>query len=428
MSSTPARDEFFTVKEINSMAQSHVGSKITKPVFFKVLSDRDLKVHNILLVGDSESDQMEIEFEPSILQDMIKKSKFLFPGTLVKAFMLEFRRRGVVFVSRNTHLAILTNSKEIPARIAEPLVSLQCETARKDLTLKHLSETTSTNGVSEEIWMKIVGKFESHKTKAKSCMILKVADHTARMVFKIWRATHPALVNSLKVGDFCKFRNLIVKHQVRKDSGLAEIFLQFVSSHTLLEKMSEADIKLLPPIPMEHNLGDAIFQGDVVELSRFEWNDLCHLCENWTSVHNCDQHPHGPETNLKSYSFQMVGFDQTGSKKEFLVRKSEVEDFRDKSITLQEEDDANEPGDGNKALTEAFHKLMNQPLQVIYNINAKTQDLYATHVTIIGTTTTTTTAATAATAGESKKKEKKRKTVAAAVDEASAANKKTKNE
>ena len=137
-------------------------------------------------------------------------------------------------------------------------------------------------------------------------------------------------------------------------------------------------------------------------------------------------HPHGPETNLKSYSFQMVGFDQTGSKKEFLVRKSEVEDFRDKSITLQEEDDANEPGDGNKALTEAFHKLMNQPLQVIYNINAKTQDLYATHVTIIGTTTTTTTAGTAATAGESKKKEKKRKT--AAVDEASAANKKTKNE
>ena len=46
-SSTPARDEFFTVKEINSMAQSHVGSKITKPVFFKVLSDRDLKVHNV---------------------------------------------------------------------------------------------------------------------------------------------------------------------------------------------------------------------------------------------------------------------------------------------------------------------------------------------------------------------------------------------
>ena len=77
MSSTPARDEFFTVKEINSMAQSHVGSKITKPVFFKVLSDRDLKVHNILLVGDSESDQMEIEFEPSILQDLIKKGILL---------------------------------------------------------------------------------------------------------------------------------------------------------------------------------------------------------------------------------------------------------------------------------------------------------------------------------------------------------------
>ena len=93
-----------------------LGLRSQNQCFFKVLSDRDLKVHNILLVGDSESDQMEIEFEPSILQDLIKKSKFLFPGTLVKAFMLEFRRRGVVFVTRNTHLAILVNSKEIPPR------------------------------------------------------------------------------------------------------------------------------------------------------------------------------------------------------------------------------------------------------------------------------------------------------------------------
>merc|ERR1712035_7473 len=108
---------------------------------------------------------------------------------------------------------------------------------------------------------------------------------------------------------------------------------------------------------------------------------------------------HGPETNLKSYSFLMVGFDQASCKKEFMVRKSEVEDFRDKSITLQEEDDGDEAGDGNKALTKAFHKLMNQPLQVIYNINAKTQDLYATHISIIGTI--------AAAGAESKKKNKK---------------------
>ena len=118
----------------------------------------------------------------------------------------------------------------------------------------------------------------------------------------------------------------------------------------------------------------------------------------------------------------MVGFDQDSCKKEFMVRKSEVEDFRDKSITLQEEDDGDEVGDGNKALTEAFHKLMNQPLQVIYNINAKTQDLYATHISIIGTI--------AAAGGESKKKNKKIRTAAAAAgaaDEASA-NKKTKYE
>merc|ERR1712115_196567 len=136
---------------------------------------------------------------------------------------------------------------------------------------------------------------------------------------------------------------------------------------------------------------------------------------------------HGPETNLKSYSFLMVCFDQDSCKKEFMVRKSEVEDFRDKSITLQEEDDGDEVGDGNKALTEAFHKLMNQPLQVIYNINAKTQDLYATHISIIGTIA----GAGAGAGGESKRKNKKIRTAAAgaagAADEASA-NKKTKYE
>ena len=77
-----ASDNFYTVKQVNSMAQSHVGSKIIKPVYFKVLSDRDLKQHNVLLVGDSPADTMEIEFEPAVLQDMARKSKFLFPGTI----------------------------------------------------------------------------------------------------------------------------------------------------------------------------------------------------------------------------------------------------------------------------------------------------------------------------------------------------------
>ena len=104
----------------------------------------------------------------------------------------------------------------------------------------------------------------------------------------------------------------------------------------------------------------------------------------------------------------MVGFDQKSCKKEFFVRKSEVEDFRDKSIRLQEDDEA-----GNKGLTEAFKRLIHQPLQVIFNENAKSGDLYATHISIIGTT-----------ASESKKKNKK-KTAAAGADEASA-NKKTK--
>ena len=428
---TAASDNFYTVKQVNSMAQSHVGSKIIKPVYFKILSDRDLKQHNVLLVGDSPVDSMEIEFDPSVLQDMIRKSRFLFPGTIVMGHMLEFRRRGVVFVSPNAHLTIIPSSKLVPPHIAETLVPLQCETARKDLSLKDLSQTTSTTGVSEQVWLKIVEKFESGKNKeqGKQCMILKVVDHSSRMVFKIWKASHSVLVNNLKVGDFWKFRNLVVKHQLRKETGLEEIYLQFVPAHTLMEKMDESEIALLPPIPMEYNLGDAIFQGNIIEMSKFEWVDLCHLCRNQTSIHNCKQHTHGPETNLKSYSFLMVGFDQDSCKKEFMVRKSEVEDFRDKSITLQEEDDGDEVGDGNKALTEAFHKLMNQPLQVIYNINAKTQDLYATHISIIGTIAA---GAGAGAGGESKRKNKKIRTAGAAgaagaADEASP-NKKTKYE
>ena len=403
-------DNFFTVSQVNAMALSNVGSKITKPVYFKIMSDRDLKQHNVLLVADSDKDQMEIEFDPDYLREMARRSNFLYPGSMVVGHMLEFRRRGVVFVSRNSHLSLIPNSRHLPPRIADALIPLQCEPARKDLNLKDLSETKATTGVSEEIWMKVVAKFEGGKGKdeTKQCLILKVADHSARMVFKIWKATHAPLLSKLKVGDFWKFRNMVVKHQLRKETNLEEIFLQFVPSQTMMEKMDNAEIALLPSIPMEYDLGDGIFQGDIIEMSRFEWNDLCHKCENWTSIHNCKQHPHSPATNLKSYSFQMVGFDQNSCKKEFFVRKSEVEDFRDKSIRLQEDDEA-----GNKGLTEAFKRLIHQPLQVIFNENAKSGDLYATHISIIGTT-----------ASESKKKNKK-KTVAAGADEASA-NKKTK--
>ena len=90
-----ASDNFYTVKQVNSMAQSHVGSKIIKPVYFKILSDRDLKQHNVLLVGDSPVDSMEIEFDPSVLQDMIRKSRFLFPLETVKALTKTFSWNSV---------------------------------------------------------------------------------------------------------------------------------------------------------------------------------------------------------------------------------------------------------------------------------------------------------------------------------------------
>ena len=60
-SSTSARDEFFTVKEINSMAQSHVGSKITKPV--SVVGSWLEGSQRFLLVGDSESELALISLE-----------------------------------------------------------------------------------------------------------------------------------------------------------------------------------------------------------------------------------------------------------------------------------------------------------------------------------------------------------------------------
>ena len=129
-------DNFFTVSQVNGMALSNVGSKITKPVYFKIMSDRDLKQHNVLLVADSEKDQMEIEFDPDYLREMARRSNFLYPGSIVIGHMLEFRRRGVVFVSRNTHLSLISNSRHLPPRIADALIPLQCEPARKDLNLK----------------------------------------------------------------------------------------------------------------------------------------------------------------------------------------------------------------------------------------------------------------------------------------------------
>ena len=58
------------------MALSNVGVKITKPVYFKIMSDRDLKQHNVLLVADSDKDQkdqMEIEFDPEYLREMARR-------------------------------------------------------------------------------------------------------------------------------------------------------------------------------------------------------------------------------------------------------------------------------------------------------------------------------------------------------------------
>ena len=69
-------DNFFTVSQVNAMSLSNVGSKITKPVYFKIMSDRDLKQHNVLLVADSDKDQkdqMEIEFDPEYLREMARR-------------------------------------------------------------------------------------------------------------------------------------------------------------------------------------------------------------------------------------------------------------------------------------------------------------------------------------------------------------------
>ena len=78
----------------------------------------------------------------------------------------------------------------------------------------------------------------------------------------------------------------------------------------------------------------------------------------------------------------MIGYDNFGEKKEFFIRKERVETFRNKHVSLEDED----------SLRLAFESLLDQPLNIIYNIWTKSPQVYfVTQLTLILNPTTTTT-------------------------------------
>merc|ERR1712098_585545 len=105
-----------------------------------------------------------------------------------------------------------------------------------------------------------------------------------------------------------------------------------------------------------------------------------HACPNLIKTSKCKAHQHGAEFDICSYSFRLIEYDGSGEKKEFFVRK--VETFRNKSISLGGE--FNE--DADERLSQAFETLLEQPVNIIYNISMKSPHvLFATQVTLIGT-------------------------------------------
>ena len=150
----------------------------------------------------------------------------------------------------------------------------------------------------------------------------------------------------------------------------------------MMEKLGSKEIASFPKIPANLALGDADFHGKIIGMENFEWTSLCHACPNLIKTSKCKAHQHGAEFDIRSYSFRLIGYDGSGEKKEFFVRKEQVETFRNKSISLGGE--FNE--DADERLSQAFESLLEQPVNIIYNISMKSPHvLFPTQITLIGT-------------------------------------------
>ena len=382
------KENFVKIHQIQRRLVSSKDEYITSPCYFKIVSDKNYREGHTLLVADGSDkskDYLQLEFKPNAKPLLnTSRGKFYWPGSIVKGQMLKILNNKV-FIVENTHLQILSSTKQLPPSLpADKFNSIPVE--KRNIKLRDLTVLKETSPISESLVLKITGKTVGVGSGGQECINLKTCDESGRLTLKVWNSAQlKHLMTQVQVGDFWRFKNLILKFQEKKESGVQGpelLFLQNVPNYTKMEKLSSKEIASFPKIPAKLALGDADFHGRIIWMERFEWTSLCHDCPNLIKTSNCKTHEHGPELDIRSYSFRLIGYDAAGEKKEFFVRKEQVETFRNKSIALGREID----DDADERLCQAFKTLLEQPVNIIYNISMKSPHvLFATQVTPIGT-------------------------------------------
>ena len=383
MSPSQNKENFVKIHQIQERMINLEDEYITTPCYFKIVSDKNYREGHTLLVSDGNDkakDYLHLEFKPSVKAVSNAREKIYWPGSIVKGQMLKIHNNKI-FIVENTYLQILSSTKQLPPSLsAENFDSIPVE--KRNIKLRDLTVLKETTPISESLVLKIIGKTVGVGNGGQECLNLKICDETERMVLKVWNPSHlKPLISQVQVGDFCRFKNLILKFQENKkgDGEVGnEVFLQNVGKYTMMEKLGSKEIASFPKIPANLALGDADFHGRIIGMENFEWTSLCHACPNLIKTSKCKAHQHGAEFDISSYSFRLIGYDGSGKKKEFFVRKEQVETFRNKSIFL-----GGNFNDDDERLSQAFETLLEQPVNIIYNISMKSPHvLFATQVTL----------------------------------------------
>ena len=380
------KENFVKIHQIQRRLVSSKDEYITSPCYFKIVSDKNYREGHTLLVADGSDkskDYLQLEFKPNAKPLLNTRGKIYWPGSIVKGQMLKILNNKV-FIVENTHLQILSSTKQLPPSLpADKFNSIPVE--KRNIKLRDLIVLKETSPISESLVLKITGTTVGVGSGGQECINLKTCDESGRLSLKVWNSAQlKHLISQVQVGDFCRFKNLILKFQENKKGdgeGGNELFLQNVGKYTMMEKLGSKEIASFPKIPANLALGDADFHGRIIGMENFEWTSLCHACPNLIKTSKCKAHQHGAEFDISSYSFRLIGYDGSGNKKEFFVRKEQVETFRNKSIFL-----GGNFNDDDERLSQAFETLLEQPVNIIYNISMKSPHvLFATQVTPIGT-------------------------------------------
>ena len=381
------KENFVKIHQIQRRLVSSKDEYITSPCYFKIVSDKNYREGHTLLVADGSDkskDYLQLEFKPNAKPLLnTSRGKIYWPGSIVKGQMLKILNNKV-FIVENSHLQILSSTKQLPPSLpADKFNSIPVE--KRNIKLRDLIVLKETSPISESLVLKITGKTVGVGSGGQECINLKTCDESGRLSLKVWNSAQlKHLMTQVQVGDFWRFKNLILRFYEKKHSGVEgaeRLFLQNVPNYTKMEKLSSKEIGSFPKIPAKLALGDADFHGRIIGMERFEWTSLCHDCPNLIKTSNCKTHEHGPELDIRSYSFRLIGYDAVGEKKEFFVRKEQVETFRNKSIALGREID--DDADADERLCQAFETLLEQPVNIIYNISMKSPHvLFATQVTL----------------------------------------------